>query len=105
MEDLENGVATRLRAVMAEFNILTNAEMGDFCGASGSVVNNWINRTNLPRIPEMLKLCEKTGLTLDWVYQGQRSATVEPKLYNRLQKRIDNGQIKPKVIRRGSEAF
>lgn len=29
---------------------------------------------NLPRVPEMAKLCERTGLTLDWIYLGQMRA-------------------------------
>ena len=35
-----------------------------------SQVGNWLNGYNLPRVPEASLLCEKTGITLDWLYRG-----------------------------------
>lgn len=64
-------VANRLRAVMAEFGISSQVELADLCGVNNARVNQWMIGNNLPRVPEMLQLCEKTGLTLDWIYGGK----------------------------------
>lgn len=70
MDELEPAVASRLRAVMAEFQIVGNRALGEICGATNSAVNNWLCGYNLPRVPEMMRLCEQTGVTLDWLYRG-----------------------------------
>ena len=69
-DELELQVAARLRAVMQAFDIATNPEMAVLCGATTSAVNNWRLGYNLPRVPEMIRLAEQTGLTLDWLYRG-----------------------------------
>lgn len=80
-------VKARLRAVMEEFELVTYAALGAACGgASHSVVNNWLSRrntANLPRVPEMTKLCEATGITLDWLYRGH-AGSMEPKIVTSL---------------------
>ena len=81
-------VAARLRAIKKEFDIKCNREMGEVCGgASFSQVNNWLNDNNLPRVPEMISLCELTGITLDWLYRGH-IGSMDPGLSIRLAKRI-----------------
>jgi hypothetical protein len=79
MAELEQAVATRLRAVMASFGIKSNPRMAEVCGATASSVNNWLLGYNLPRVPEMIRLCEQTGLTLDWIYRGSM-ASMDAKL-------------------------
>lgn len=69
-DDLEVAVAARLRAVMKAFGIDSNPKMGEICDASPNTVNNWINAYNLPRVNEAIRLCERTGITLDWLYRG-----------------------------------
>ena len=68
--ELERVVALRLRAVMEAFQITTHPKLAEVCGTSRSVVNNWLMGDNLPRVPEMIRLCERTGITLDWIYRG-----------------------------------
>jgi hypothetical protein len=70
MEEFEAAVALRLRAVMDRFQITTHPQLAKICGTSKSCVNNWLGGKNLPRVPEMIRLCEQTGITLDWLYCG-----------------------------------
>ena len=79
MDELEQNVAVRLRAVMSAFGIQSNPRMGEICGTTGSAVNNWLLGYNLPRVPEMIRLCDQTGLTLDWIYRGSM-ASMDAKL-------------------------
>jgi hypothetical protein len=87
MNDLEHEVAARLVAVMDEFCIGGNRALGDLCGATPSAVNNWRLGYNLPRVPEIIRLCEQTGITLDWLYRGFVGA-MNPKLAMKLNRRI-----------------
>ena len=87
MDTLELTVAERLRAVMAEFDIVGNRAMGEACGATPNQVNSWLLGYNPPRVPEMTHLCEHTRLTLDWLYRGHMGA-MDAKLGIRLTKRM-----------------
>jgi hypothetical protein len=89
MAELEQAVATRLRAVMSSFGIPSNPKMGEVCGTTSSAVNNWLLGYNLPRVPEMIRLCEQTGLTLDWIYRGSMAA-MDAKLGLHLAKLIED---------------
>lgn len=79
MPDMEDAVSRRLRAVMTAFQIESYPEMAEICDASKSSVSNWVQGYNLPRVPEMIRLCERTGITLDWIYRGSPH-TMDPKL-------------------------
>lgn len=83
MSGIEREVATRLRSVMQECEIKSNRELGEVCGVTVSAVNNWISGYNLPRVPEMVRLCSQTGITLDWLYRGSLSG-MDAKLGMRL---------------------
>lgn len=83
----ESDVGERLEAVMAEFHVARNKDLGDLCGTSHSCVNNWRHGYNLPRVPDMIRLCEHTGITLDWLYRGF-VGTMDPKLALRLNRRM-----------------
>lgn len=67
---LRKDVSVRLRAVMSELGIATNPEFAEWCAATGGRVNNWLIANNLPLIPQMVILCERTGITMDWIYRG-----------------------------------
>jgi transcriptional regulator with XRE-family HTH domain len=69
-ERREAQVGARLRAVMAALNLTTNKDLGELCEATDGAVNNWRCGYNLPRVPEMIRLCERTGITLDWLHRG-----------------------------------
>lgn len=84
---LEFAVAERIRAVMLEFKLENYRQLGALIGATNGTVSNWANALNLPRVPEMIALCENTGVTLDWVYRGQIS-TMDPALGIRLARRV-----------------
>ena len=87
-ESLETDVALRLRAIMAEFDVVGHRAMSELCGASTSSVNNWLHGYNLPRVPEMIQLSVNTGITLDWIYRGT-VAVMDAKLAIRLARRVD----------------
>lgn len=70
MANHNNAVAIRLRAVKKAFGIPNFREFGEICEVTESVVQNWMIGSASPRYPEMIKLCERTGLTLDWIYRG-----------------------------------
>jgi hypothetical protein len=55
----------RLRAVMVAFGIKSYPALAEIVGANKSSVSEWMRGTHLPRVPEMILLCEQTGLTLD----------------------------------------
>ena len=74
MDDFEDQIVARLNAVRAEFDLMPYRALGDVCGATTSQVNNWVNGSNLPRVQEMSKLCEQTGITLDWLCRGHMGA-------------------------------
>jgi hypothetical protein len=98
MPDLEKTVAIRLRAIKVAFGINSHKELGDACGASESVVGNWMVGVSLPRVPEMSHLCDRTGVTLDWIYRGIVTA-MDPKLTNGLANIIDGKAPKPSADR------
>jgi hypothetical protein len=80
---LENEVAVRLWALKALCEIKSNPELASICATSASAVNNWLRGYNLPRIPEMIMLSEKTSVTLDWIYRGA-AASMDPAFSLRL---------------------
>jgi transcriptional regulator with XRE-family HTH domain len=64
-------VALRLRAVMADLDMKTVAELAEFLGAERSQVSNWLQGYNLPPTKWMNELClKRRGLTLDWIFRG-----------------------------------
>ena len=102
--DLRQGVATRLQAIRAEFHLDSLTSFAEAVGASNSTVNQWLGAANLPRVPEMITLCERTNLTLDWIYRGAVVA-VDDNLVRRLRSRIRRGKIVERIQRapRGSK--
>lgn len=71
-KDMAPGVARRLRALMVDMKLGSVHELAEFVdkSISRSQASNWINGYNLPPAAVMSTLCEKTGLTLDWIYRG-----------------------------------
>jgi hypothetical protein len=49
---------------------------------------DFVSKNNLPRVPEMIALCELTGLTLDWIYRGE-TGSIDPAVALKLPKRGD----------------
>jgi hypothetical protein len=66
-------VGERLRAVMADpdLGVETVDDFAKLVGADRSAASNWLNGYNLPRVPCMGRLIERSpDLTLDWIYFG-----------------------------------
>jgi transcriptional regulator with XRE-family HTH domain len=68
--ELEMEVGKRIKAIMEAFGIPSYPKMGEICGTTKSNVGNWRSGYALPRVPQMIQLCERTGVTLDWIYRG-----------------------------------
>ena len=68
--DFERAVATRLRVIREELQMLPR-EVGLLLGISRDRWNNWEMGNNLPNEKYMVKLCRATGVTLDYVYMGK----------------------------------
>lgn len=68
---LQLAIAPRLRAVQAELK-LTDKQMAELVGAEGGRTRwaNWIAAANLPKEECMIALCERVGLSMDWIYRG-----------------------------------
>jgi transcriptional regulator with XRE-family HTH domain len=92
---LQDDVSARLHAVMAEVGATSYEAMAELCDTSKSSINNWLNKNNLPRVPEMSRLCDKTGVTLDWIYRGAMVA-MDPKLGVSLDRRLNPQGLRAK---------
>jgi hypothetical protein len=74
-----SGVPDRLLAIRAylseESGLNKPMPYKDFaetwCDTNASNLSEWMRFAHLPRVPNMIFLCEKTGLTLDWIYRGE----------------------------------
>ena len=63
-------VALRLRTLMIDLKLATVQEFADFVGTERSTAQTWLRARNYPRVPDMARVCEKAGVTLDWIYRG-----------------------------------
>lgn len=63
-------VGQRLRAVAAEFGYPTAGELAEFIGGQRAQVDTWYNGRALVGVPYASFLCERWGITLDWLYRG-----------------------------------
>lgn len=70
-DQMEHDVARRLRAVMAEFGLSSYEELAELCGSNKAAVGQWMLGNNLPPVRKMIELGRRTGITLDWVYDGK----------------------------------
>lgn len=52
---------------------LTQSELADAAGIGRNTYNQWERGKGRPGLGEALKLCDKFGLTLDWIYRGDPS--------------------------------
>ena len=73
MSGFKHGVADRLLAVMEAFGLQHYRELGDAAGGvNASAVANWFNANpTSPKVENMVALCDRFGLTLDWLYAGR----------------------------------
>lgn len=71
--DLEKAVARRLKAVREELG-RDQPSMAKWLGVGRTRYIGWERAANLPNERVMLVLCDRTGLTLDYVYRGRLDA-------------------------------
>lgn len=68
--DLQKAVTARLRAVQAELG-KSDSQMARMVGVGRSRWSQWVGTSNMPAEEAMLTLCDKAGITLDWLYRGK----------------------------------
>ena len=83
---LQIRLAARLGAVMAELGKGPD-QMADFVGAGRTTFTNWLKMENLPAEDSMIRLCDKTRLTMEWFYR-ERGEGVPLGLLIRLELRL-----------------
>jgi transcriptional regulator with XRE-family HTH domain len=65
-------IAWRLRATLKALG-MTQAEFARRCGFDPPKVNNWIQGTAIPSLPNAHIICDHLPVTLDWIYRGDAS--------------------------------
>ena len=90
-QSMKDVVAKRLLAIIDEFKLTEDGDgaarsLGEICGgANSSAASNWLQGYNFPKIPQLIALCDRTGITLDWLLRGTLG-TMNVQLGNRLNK-------------------
>lgn len=62
-----------LRAAMGYAKRGDQASFAAWLGFTSSQWNNWEGGSKQPALGSAIKICQKTGATLDWIYRGERS--------------------------------
>jgi transcriptional regulator with XRE-family HTH domain len=97
-KELIPGVASRLRALRQEVNqqlrIRTVDEFAALIGAERNQVSNWLNAYNLPPVWMMVRLCDRFGITLDWLVRGH-AGTLPLDKSIRLTARLEGEPVPP----------
>ncbi len=63
-------IASRIKQIRAVFE-LPQAEVGRICGCGATTVSNWEQGRQKPTIEQAMKLADRLGLTLDYIYLGR----------------------------------
>jgi transcriptional regulator with XRE-family HTH domain len=63
-------VSQRLLALREAYGY-SQSRMASMIGVSAAAWNNWESRRKRIAIDAAMALCEKTGVTLDWIYRGE----------------------------------
>ena len=70
-KELRSGFLRRLRGVMAELGIKTQAELGERVGSPQPVVQKWLTGKTFPSPENLLILSRMSGKTIDWLLTGK----------------------------------
>jgi transcriptional regulator with XRE-family HTH domain len=65
-------VGGRLRS-MRKMLGLKSAQMCDILGIARNTYSQWESGVNLPDVRAMVDLCDRFGVTLDYIYRGDKS--------------------------------
>jgi len=66
---LQTAVSARLTVVQEELG-KSDAAMGTMLGCGRTTWGNWVHQENMPEENAVIRLCDKTGLTMEWLYRG-----------------------------------
>ncbi|MDR6182083.1 helix-turn-helix domain-containing protein [Asaia bogorensis] len=77
--DLKDAVRERLVAAVSAYGI-SQAELARRLGVSSQQVNGYIKGRNYPDELFIVKFCDLTGCTLDWLYRGLMSSVMPVEL-------------------------
>jgi len=107
---LQIAVSARLTVVQEELD-KNDAAMGKLLGCGRTTWGNWIHQENMPEEEAMIRLCELTGLSMEWIYRGI-AATMPVRLFIRLELRLSGidpdtatpEQVAPVAARAGALA-
>lgn len=83
---LQLAVSARLKAIQEELG-RTDAKMAKIAGTHRTTWANWVNRENMPEEEALIRLCEFTGASLEWLYRG-RGDYMTTRLIIRLELRL-----------------
>ncbi|MFC4170072.1 helix-turn-helix transcriptional regulator [Teichococcus aestuarii] len=72
-QHMPDQIAARLRAIRAELGMDQSA-FAKWLGVNRTRYVNWENAENKPGEEAMVVLCDKTGVTLDYIYRGRLDA-------------------------------
>lgn len=68
--DQAKNAGLRLRAARLVLGHNTRDTFSAYIGVSSSALANWENGFRVPDVFAMVRMWEKTGITLEWVYAG-----------------------------------
>jgi hypothetical protein len=68
--DTVNAIAARLQELRLAFGYTSFMEWSRFTGATNTSWHNYEAGQRVIFLTEALKLCTKTGVSLDWIYRG-----------------------------------
>lgn len=104
--DLAQAAGKRLHAIWDEirhiFNLETVDDYAEFMGVGRNALSNWLNGYHPPTIHAMIRLCDKSGVTLDWIYRGSAEGLAYGKTV-RLEARV-RGENPPMVAEEPSQS-
>lgn len=64
-------IAARLRSARKAFSEMNRKEWAEANGFNATQYTNWENGTRRVPIDSAAILCDRYGLTLDWIYRGR----------------------------------
>lgn len=70
-------VGRRLEALRAEFSDLSQKSWAEKHGFNPTQYNNWAKGSRRITVDAAEHLCERYGVTLDWIYRGRVSGLPE----------------------------
>lgn len=67
--ELQIAVSARLNAIQKELG-KNDTQMAKLVGVGRTTWGNWVNAENMPEEAAVIRLCDATGMNLEWLYRG-----------------------------------